>query len=308
MAQRTCLNCVYARCDPWEWLRCLARGETLCVQCANHPHWPGQLHDIPGVPCRNYQPRPANPNGDIRWIVLADGHYALVDAADYDWLNQWNWHLCNGYPGRQNRGKVILMHRLITQAPKGMVVDHVDSNKTNNCRCNLRVCTRQENMRNARKQVCASSIYKGVTFRKEQRKWLAVCKGEDKPRRLGYFDDEAEAARAYDRAAVAWFKEFARLNFPQEWPPERRAELYAQAKEPEGGDKQSSPHTETQSHRDKKGKDQKRPGTAKETKRKTGDAPRKTKKKAISRAETQGRREGKRKTTKKPAAGGAPPK
>ena len=46
-------------------------------------------------------------------------------------------------------------------------------------------------------------------------------------------DAEVEAARAYDRQAVEWFGEFARLNFPEEWPPQRRAAVYNQRQEPD---------------------------------------------------------------------------
>ena len=66
MAERTCYNCVYCCCDPCLWLRLLWLGEPILPHCANHPQWPGQLHDVPGVPCRNYRPRPATAPGRRR--------------------------------------------------------------------------------------------------------------------------------------------------------------------------------------------------------------------------------------------------
>ncbi len=228
MASRTCLNCVYAICDPEEWMRCAWRGESMVPQCANHPDRPGQLHDVPGVPCRNYRPKAVAPTGDgVRWIPLGDGSYAYVDAADYEWLRQWKWHAYNGYAARYEKGKWVLMHRQIMQPPKGMVTDHIDGNKANNCRFNLRVCTHQENMHNNRKHSNSSSRFKGVGYLKHYRKWYARVWFMGKWVWLGYFTEEVEAARAYDRKAVELFGEYARLNFPREWPPERRAEVYA---------------------------------------------------------------------------------
>jgi len=228
MAEHTCHNCVYSLCDPCQWLRNLRLGEPILPRCANHPQWPGRIHDVPGVPCRNYRPRSPMPEGDVRLIPLGDGHYAYVDAADYEWLSRWKWHLCGcGYAGRNEKGKTILMHRQIMQPPKGRLVDHSDGTKANNCRSNLRVCNHAENQRNMRKQHGAVSRFKGVFFDKRCAKWYAKCRHEGRHRGLGYFDNEVDAARAYDRAAVVWFGEFARLNFPNEWPPERRQELYA---------------------------------------------------------------------------------
>ena len=111
---------------------------------------------------------------------------------------------------------------------KGKLVDHKDGNKGNNCRSNLRVCTREENQRNTHKQNGSVSRYKGVAYDKRYDKWVGRCWYEGRDHFLGYYDDEVEAARAYDRAAVERLSEFARLNFPREWPPERRAQVRAE--------------------------------------------------------------------------------
>jgi len=276
MAMRTCLNCVYVCCDPNEWLRCHLRGEPLVPQCANHPQWPGELHDVPGVPCRNYQPKPPEPKGDIRRIPLNDGQFAIVDAADYERLSQHNWRLENGYAVRHENGKRVFMHRDITQAPEGMVVDHINRNKLENCQANLRVCTRQENVRNRGRHAGSSSVFKGVGYRKHNHKWYAeICFQGERIWR-GYFNDEAEAARVYDRMAVEFFGPFAYLNFPAEWPPERRQQVYADAQPLRDALKAKADQAKTQEGKGRKGKSKKAKGksvaphakTAEESRRK----------------------------------------
>jgi hypothetical protein len=185
------------------------------------------MQAVSGIPCRNYRPKPPTPQRDVRLIPLSDGLYAYVDAGDYEWLSRYTWHAKDGYAARKENGKTILMHREIMQPPKGMFVDHADGNKANNCRFNLRVCTRAENQRNNRRKIGSSSIFKGVFYDRRRHKWRAKCLFAGKEHDLGHFDDEVEAARAYDRTAVECFGEFARLNFPEEWPPERRQQAHA---------------------------------------------------------------------------------
>jgi hypothetical protein len=230
MVERTCFNCMYCCCDPCLWLRWLWEGESIVAHCANHPQWPGRLHEVPGVPCRNYRPKPVASQGDgVRMIAVGDGCYAYVDAADYEWLDQYRWGLSNGYAARRDvNNKIIYMHRLILPPPPRMLVDHIDGNKANNCRSNLRIATRTQNMQNRPKHRSSSSRFKGIHYSRWSHKWYATCRYAGQCHRSAYFDTDVEAARAYDYLAVAWFGEFARLNFPREWPPERRAQVYTQ--------------------------------------------------------------------------------
>jgi hypothetical protein len=203
-------------------------GEPVLPTCANHPQWPGRMHEVPGVPCKNYRRKPKVPEGDVRLIPLVDGFYAYVDAADYEWLSRWNWHMASGGYAARSSGtaSTIFMHREIMQPPKGMVVDHHDGNKANNCRFNLRVCTPQENRRNVPRQRRGRSGFKGVYYDRHGRPFAKIT-AEGKAHWLGYFPTEIEAARAFDRALVKAFGEFAQPNFPDEWPAQRRRRVHA---------------------------------------------------------------------------------
>ena len=235
MSGPCCNTCVYCIYDPEDWVRSQGLGEPLMAKCANHPRWPGVVHYVPGVACRNYQRQPMPPEDEsVRLIPLSGGGYAWVDADDYEWLNQYHWRLVNGYPSRREKQREVLMHRAIMQPPPGKVVDHIDGNRRNACRANLRICTRGENQCNQRKRRKGHSRFKGVTFHKPMGKWTAQYRFKGRLYHLGYFDDEAEAARAYDYAAVQVFGEFACVNFPRQWPPERRARVREEYLQGEG--------------------------------------------------------------------------
>jgi hypothetical protein len=234
MAKPTCHNCVFAYWDRGLWLRSMGLGFPLRPLCANHPDAPGRERETPsGEVCRNYRLKPADPDvtdGTVKRIPVTGGLYAYVDAADYEELSRhrWCWLSC-GYAGRYEKGKRILMHRQIMNPPKGKVVDHISRNRTDNTRANLRNVTQAENCRNRGKHHGTSSQYLGVFYHKPTRKWLASISIGGKRIHLGRFDDEVEAARAYDRAAVMYFGDLCVLNFPDEWPPAKRRRVHAQA-------------------------------------------------------------------------------
>ena len=215
-----CHNCVYACRDVCEAMMSFSTGFPSRAKCANQEGHYGQMRPaLIGKICANYRAKPPEPQGDVKPILLTDGIYAYVSACDYEEISKYTWRLVGGgYAGRSEKGKTILMHRQIMKPPKGMVVDHVRHNKLDNSRDNLRVCSRSENARNKVKHRGASSRYKGVYYDKSRKKWFAAICFEGRLRRLGWFDDEVEAARAYDRGAVELFGAFARLNFPEEWP------------------------------------------------------------------------------------------
>lgn len=222
-----CHNCVYACWDVCQALLSFSTGFPSRPRCANQLGYYGQMKPTPvGRVCSNYRQRPAQPKGDVKPILLTDGVYAYVSACDYEEISKFNWRLVGGgYAGRKEGNKTILMHRQIMKPPKGKVVDHVHGNRLDNSRDNLRVCSRRENSHNKVKHRNSISRFKGVYYDKRRGRWFAAIYFDRRRHLLGYFDDEVEAARVYDRAAVEQFGEFARLNFPEEWPPPRRAEM-----------------------------------------------------------------------------------
>lgn len=157
-------------------------------------------------------------------IPIGRGLSAIIDKADLPLVEGYSWHSnAKSYtiyamawiPGAKPKRK-IGMHTLITGAAR---VDHKDGNGLKNTRDNLRPCTQQQNMRNTRKRPSSGSRFKGVTFQRDRatyvRPWLAQIKC-GKKKNLGRYATEEEAARAYDRAALELFGEFARVNFPGE--------------------------------------------------------------------------------------------
>lgn len=125
-----------------------------------------------------------------------------------------------GYVHIGINGKRVKAHRVSYLWHHGELpsqIDHINGNRRDNRIENLRAATNAENVRNAKKRRGTSSQFKGVVWSPKYRKWIAqIVVPERGPRLvyLGIYANETDAARAYDRAALQHFGEFARPNFP----------------------------------------------------------------------------------------------
>jgi hypothetical protein len=167
----------------------------------------------------------------VATITLSQGKATIVDDEDFPVVSQFGWFAYrasdrrdlwyaarNVGHGRGNR-RIVTMHRFLfgLQPGDGLQVDHRNGDGLDNQRHNLRVCSHRDNHRNLPKWYrLTSSIYKGVSWSQRHGKWIAQIQPSGIHIHLGYHLNEQDAARAYDAAAVSYFGEFARLNFPQE--------------------------------------------------------------------------------------------
>lgn len=168
----------------------------------------------------------------VRRIPLTQGCEALIDEADYEsehvveFGNGITWRgrigerpWCASVKKHTTYAKATILgslelrlHRVVMDAKLGELIDHIDGNGLNNRRDNLRLATNQGNSANSKRQIGSASRFKGVGFHRQTGKWEAFIRHNGKKQHLGLFVVEAEAAQAYNEAALRLFGAFARLN------------------------------------------------------------------------------------------------
>lgn len=145
----------------------------------------------------------------MKKIYLRGKHkdlFALVDDADFDWLDSFKWYLHEkGYAINTKR---VRMHRLVNGTLKGLQTDHINGNKLDNRRSNLRSCNNSENHYNIKLMSNNTSGHKGISWSKAAKKWHAYINKDSKRTYLGIFDNLADAIQVYEEAAAELHGEF----------------------------------------------------------------------------------------------------
>ena len=138
--------------------------------------------------------------------------FAIVDDEDFKFLNKIKWYVRKSKNTFyiQSQEPTQQIHRLITKPPKDMIVDHINHNGLDNRKCNLRICTKQQNSMN-RPSYKGKSKYKGV-YPINKKEWIASITFNNQKIKIGIYSSEKEAALSYNYKAKELFKEFACLN------------------------------------------------------------------------------------------------
>ena len=146
----------------------------------------------------------------IKLIPLTRGQVAIVNATDYDWLNQWNWCAwwCKDTRSFYARRLDFYMHSVIAGTSR---TDHKNGNTLDNRRDNLRGANGSQNQANRKIGINNCSGYKGVS-QADSGRWRSRIMVNRKEISLGRFDTPQQAAYAYNQAALKHFGEFARIN------------------------------------------------------------------------------------------------
>ncbi len=157
--------------------------------------------------------------------IIGSEKVIVVDDEDYENLSKYRWYLTGFYAfrlvtvgnrkiGRSRRS--TYMHRQIMNAKNGEVVDHINHDKLDNRKINLRIGNHSMNGANSRinahKTIRSTSIFKGVTFSSRRKKWIAKINVNQRTRYIGGYDSQESAARAYNEMANFHFGKFALLN------------------------------------------------------------------------------------------------
>jgi hypothetical protein len=164
---------------------------------------------------RTNQPYIENENGDCI-LKTKKNEKIIIDKEDYEKLYMFSIHIGNnGYVNILKKGfKMRLLSRFLLDNPKNKFVDHINRNRLDNRKINLRISDSKQNSRNRTKKLNTSSKYIGVIWLPRRCKWISRIKVNEKEKHLGTFNCEIQAAEARDIATKKYFGEYGNLNFP----------------------------------------------------------------------------------------------
>lgn len=141
------------------------------------------------------------------------GKCTIIDSEDLELLSKYSWNFgYHGYAVTTINKKFYNLHQLLFKIPKGKMIDHINHNKLDNRKSNLRICTNAQNQWNQKKKLNKISKYKGVTFAKARNKWQVSFIHYKKIIWGGRFDSEKKAAQRYNELVGKFRGEFALLN------------------------------------------------------------------------------------------------
>lgn len=137
-----------------------------------------------------------------------------VDDEDYALLEKLNWQVskdnCVSTHSKVNNNRLI--HRIIMNASADQEIDHIDGNRLNNQKSNLRFVTSSQNKMNRGARSDSKSGYKGVSWHKQRNRWTSRIMVDGKYKYLGLFTDIKEAIRAYNDCAIKHYGGYAWTN------------------------------------------------------------------------------------------------
>lgn len=158
----------------------------------------------------------------MKQIPIRGKGFVIVDDDDYEELSKMRWHLDhNGYPvnahytsRKLGKRKAIItkLHRLVIKAQKGEIVDHINHDKQDGRKENLRIVTSRQNAYNRKPERANKTGLKGVTYAAYGNKWRVHIMSNGKNHYLGSFTSPELAAKAYNEKAIELHGDHAYLN------------------------------------------------------------------------------------------------
>ena len=143
----------------------------------------------------------------------SNGNIFLIDKEDFEKVKEYCWYSCsNGYVAThlpRPSNERIMLHRFILNAPKDMVVDHINRDRTDNRKSNLRICTQLDNAKNGSIRKNNKSGVIGVNWNKKSSKWHSRIMVNRKAIDLGLFENLEDATKARKEAELKYFGEFS---------------------------------------------------------------------------------------------------